>query len=90
MEWLAEYRPELVSRYEELYGRGAYMAPDERRRLSQLLQGPSQAPRQRSGRMLRSDQAQAGPVRGRPARQTPSRTSPAQPRIGQAAQESLF
>jgi DNA repair photolyase len=55
MEWLAEYRPELLPRYEELYRRGAYMAPDERRRLAQMLQGPSWSARQRSNRFMGRD-----------------------------------
>ena len=55
MEWLAEYRPELVPHYEELYRRGAYLPPDERRRLAQLFRGPPLSPRQRSGRVLRLD-----------------------------------
>jgi hypothetical protein len=36
-EWLRSYRPDLVERYEELYRRGAYAPPEERRRLSALL-----------------------------------------------------
>ena len=55
MEWLGEHRPELVSRYEALYERRAYMPVDERRRLAALLEGPSTPPRERLGRMLRSD-----------------------------------
>ncbi len=90
MEWLAEYRPELLPRYEELYRRGAYMAAEERRRLAQLLQGPSQSPRERSGRMLRSDPAPAAPYRRRPSRQPAKRASPAPPRAGRAEQQSLF
>jgi len=59
MEWLAEHRPDLVERYEELYRRGAYMAPDERRRLAQMLQGPSQSPRDRARRQWRPDPSAA-------------------------------
>ena len=29
-DWLRQYRPDLVARYEELFARGAYMRPDER------------------------------------------------------------
>ena len=50
LEWLAECRPELLPRYEELYRRGAYMEPVERRRLAQMLQGPSWSARQRANR----------------------------------------
>jgi DNA repair photolyase len=59
MEWLAEYRPELVTQYEELYRGGAYMAPDERRRLAQMLQGPSLTARQRSKRFMGRDPSAA-------------------------------
>jgi DNA repair photolyase len=55
MEWLAEHRPELVEQYEQLYRRGAYMAPEERRRLAQMLQGPSWSARQRTNRFLSRD-----------------------------------
>src|SRR5437764_2497540 len=36
-DWLRKHRPDLVSRYEELYERGAYMPTSERERLSALL-----------------------------------------------------
>jgi DNA repair photolyase len=36
MEWLASARPELLSRYETLYERGAYAPPAERRRIAGL------------------------------------------------------
>jgi DNA repair photolyase len=39
MEWLAEYRPDLVEGYEELYRRSAYLPPAERRRLTRLVDG---------------------------------------------------
>jgi DNA repair photolyase len=38
MDWLRSYRPDLVPRYEELYRRGAYAPPAERRRLAALVQ----------------------------------------------------
>ena len=37
MDFLREYRPDLVPRYEELYRRGAYAPPAERRRLAALI-----------------------------------------------------
>jgi DNA repair photolyase len=37
MEWLRSYRPDLVEHYEQLYRRGAYAPPEERKRLSRLL-----------------------------------------------------
>jgi DNA repair photolyase len=37
MDWLRCQRPDLVSRYEQLYGRGAYAPRAERERLAQLV-----------------------------------------------------
>jgi len=37
MAWLAQNRPDLVERYEELYRRRAYAPPAERARLARLL-----------------------------------------------------
>jgi len=41
MDWLRQYRPDLVPRYEKLYGRGrgAYLPKDERERLAKLARG---------------------------------------------------
>jgi len=52
MEWLGEHRPELVPRYEALYRAGAYMPVAERRRLTQLLQGPLMPPKERFSRVI--------------------------------------
>ena len=38
-DWLRQYRPDLVPRYEELYRRGAYMPADERERLAARARG---------------------------------------------------
>jgi DNA repair photolyase len=38
-DWLRQYRPDLVPRYEELYRRGAYMPPDEREKLAARARG---------------------------------------------------
>lgn len=40
MDWLRSYRPDLVSRYEELYARSAYVPQAERRRLGRLIGAP--------------------------------------------------
>jgi DNA repair photolyase len=37
LDWLRQYRPELLPRYERLYERRAYLPPQERRRLSRLV-----------------------------------------------------
>ena len=39
MDWLRQYRPDLVQRYERLYGRGAYLPKPERDRLAKLARG---------------------------------------------------
>jgi DNA repair photolyase len=46
-EWLREHRPDLVPRYKELYKRGAYALPEERRRLARLVKGPDLPPGER-------------------------------------------
>jgi DNA repair photolyase len=43
-EWLGEHRPDLVPLYKRLYQRGAYLPPDERRRLGGLVKGPELPP----------------------------------------------
>jgi DNA repair photolyase len=52
MEWLGDHRPELVPRYEALYRGGAYMPVAERRRLTQLLEGPLVPPKERFSRAI--------------------------------------
>jgi DNA repair photolyase len=44
LDWLRSYRPDLVPLYEQLYARGAYAPPDERRRLAALLRHPGVPP----------------------------------------------
>jgi DNA repair photolyase len=39
MDWLRQYRPDLVDRYERLYGRGSYLPVAERDRLAKLARG---------------------------------------------------
>ena len=46
-EWLREHRPDLIPLYKRLYQRGAYLHPDERRRISQLVKGPELSPGER-------------------------------------------
>jgi DNA repair photolyase len=38
MDWLSSYRPDLIPRYERLYGRGAYAPAGERERMNALVQ----------------------------------------------------
>jgi len=46
-DWLREHRPDLLGRYEQLYRRGAYAPPSERRRLAALVRGPDLPPGER-------------------------------------------
>jgi DNA repair photolyase len=46
-EWLEAHRPDLIPLYKRLYQRGAYLHPDERRRLAQLVKGPDLTPGER-------------------------------------------
>ncbi|MBV9164716.1 MAG: hypothetical protein JO342_01020 [Solirubrobacterales bacterium] len=77
-EWLRGNRPDLVSRYERLYARGAYIRPAERDRLSALVHAVSQGSEQPMRGRLQRGQAN-------PAQQRSSAESASPPR-----QESLF
>ena len=46
-DWLRQYRPDLVPRYEELFRRGAYMDKDEREKLSRRARGYARRPLRR-------------------------------------------
>jgi DNA repair photolyase len=63
-DWLREYRPDLVSRYEHLYPRGAYMAPGDRKRTTEYAR-----------KHRRSRGARSGPVPSRSY--APHRNDPA-------------
>jgi len=73
-DWLREHRPDLLPRYRELYRRGAYAAPEERRRLQALVRADRRdpAPPDGLGRLMRSFEgggdAQPAPA-SQPARQ---------------------
>jgi DNA repair photolyase len=60
--WLEEHRPDLVPRYKELYRRGAYAPPEERRRLAALVKGPDLPPGQRMRGSTGHPPARAAPV----------------------------
>jgi DNA repair photolyase len=66
-DWLRQYRPDLIPRYEELYSRGAYLPTSERNRLGKLVSGARHTTGLRPGRSLRrrdpaprDDEPQAG------------------------------
>ncbi len=74
LDWLRENRPDLVPRYNELYRRGAYASPEERRRLSRMVNGPDMAPFERM----------RGPMRAAPS------PAPTRPRGSTEVQQTLF
>ncbi len=87
LEWLAERRPELLPHYEQLYRRGAYMEPGERRRLAQMLQGPSWSARQRMNRFTGHNPKAAEIAAFRRGQRFPEATPPAIPEL---VQQTLF
>jgi DNA repair photolyase len=74
MEWLRSYRPDLVPRYERLYGRGAYAPQRERDRMNELVQ---------------EGWARVAPKRKRFARYVRAADDPAPHRVPEAAQKDL-
>jgi DNA repair photolyase len=67
-DWLRQYRPDLVPRYEELFENGAYMRSDERNRLAKLVRSRSRPRRgARGGRGRRAESDGAGPAADPPA-----------------------
>lgn len=76
MDWLRSYRPDLVERYEELYARGAYAPPEERRRISALLR--------------RADLPVPVPFERDPRFTTPRRAAAPRRARGGAVQQALF
>ena len=74
MDWLSSYRPDLVPRYERLYGRGAYAPANERERMSVLVQ---------------EGWAKVAPRGKRPSRYVRTADDPASHRVPEAAQEDL-
>jgi DNA repair photolyase len=79
-EWLQAHRPELVARYRQLYRRGAYMPPEERKRLARLVAGPDVPPgtRMRGAREESRGAGRSGPW-GEPGAAAPA----AAPRVEQ-------
>jgi DNA repair photolyase len=63
-DWLRDNRPDLIPRYEQLYRRGAYAPPEERRRLARMVNGPDLDPAERMRGRLESPVAKPDrPVR---------------------------
>ena len=81
MDWLRDHRPDLVALYEEIYARGAYAPPAERRRLAALLRQPGLPPPSRF-RLRDREEAEADEGRATGRR-------PAEPRATEV-QATLF
>jgi DNA repair photolyase len=66
-DWLRTHRPDLLERYKELYGRGAYAPMDERERLAKLVrrEGATWASRFRDAERERDEGAESE-TEGRP------------------------
>jgi DNA repair photolyase len=83
MGWLSEHRPDLTDLYEDLYRRGAYAPPAERRRLAALIDGPLLSARQRDWRLQGGSDSTGRPQPGRAERQSNHRrgvpTGPREP-----------
>ncbi|MDX6638421.1 MAG: hypothetical protein QOJ01_1932 [Solirubrobacterales bacterium] len=77
-DWLRQYRPDLVPRYEELYARGAYLPAGERSRLAATVRSGSR------GLGVRG----AGGMRRLDSRR--SQAAEPRPKAPPAAQPSLF
>ncbi len=76
-DWLRQYRPDLVPRYEELYTRGAYMPSAERSRLASLVRSRSGRRGIRGAGGMRTTRDPAGGRRDAAAANDP----PPQPRL---------
>ena len=68
-DWLRANRPDLLSRYEDLYRRGAYALSEERRRLQALVRRDPRDPTgpDRPGRLIRPSQDRGGDALAAPA-----------------------
>ena len=72
MSWLSAARPDLVPRYEELYERGAYAKPEERKRIGKLVRSFN---RSRDRRFDRRDELAAKRQQRRRRAQQPAQGS---------------
>jgi DNA repair photolyase len=71
-DWLRQYRPDLLPRYEELYARGAYLRKDERQRLRKLAPGWSRMKGLRRGTKRNTGHEQAEVTEQRQAEAQPT------------------
>jgi DNA repair photolyase len=71
-DWLRQYRPDLLARYEELYARGAYLRKDERERLRKIAPGWSRLKGLRRGTRRNTGHEQAEVTERRQAESQPT------------------
>jgi DNA repair photolyase len=76
--WLREKRPDLVPEYERLYGRRAYMRPEDRQKTTRALRGWGQQ-RMRSNYIEGAQKTEAGKKTSGPFATTPA--EPAQSKL---------
>jgi DNA repair photolyase len=77
--WLAAKRPDLVPKYESLYGPRAYLRPEQRKQATRAVRGWGSA-------RIRSTRADGGAGEAKPSRRNQEYAAPAP----EPAQESLF
>ena len=77
--WLAERRPELLERYQELYAKGAYAPTAERKRLQALTHVPRKRRARRPPAPLRGPRPRQDSRDSRGDAPMPRRAAPAQP-----------
>jgi len=81
-DWLRQYRPDLVPRYEELYRRGAYLPKEESRRISTLVRGRDDRGRPGPERSVRRTRGRSiGSAGGRGGSRRPEQPANAQPKL---------
>lgn len=86
MDWLRQYRPDLLKRYERLYEKGAYLPKEERSRIAALVRSREWPGRFSSPSGVRSTTATRG---AKAARSAPAR-KPVTPEPAPGRQPSLF
>jgi DNA repair photolyase len=86
-EWLRANRPDLIPRHEQLYRRGAYAPPEERRRLAHLVKGPDLEPDARWRESREESQMRRGQSL---ARQRSGRSAEDEQSSARQAQRTLF
>jgi DNA repair photolyase len=64
MGWLRDQRPDLVPRYEQLYRRGAYVPPEERRRLAAMVRPARRGAERRFARVGAAQPTQRAGISG--------------------------